>query len=267
MRLPVWSVLVSTMVALPDTVTAQARGQQPTLVLSIVAGVESGNDLWEIPKQAYAVLGASGTNDTLRLVRQVSPSFAAGMSGTYFPKPALGLQGELLYVSIPMENTCAMVYNTPSDSINDQICNNLTGTVSPNSAFIISGGVILRGAPRGAISPYLRGSVSWVSYSGSSIEMSGIFVSGGQLFSRQVIGDADPKKSSLGMRLGGGLTASLGPGYQFRLEVADNIFSMARVTGPANGLGVAPEEVKYYHHLLLTMGFDVILERKRGRRY
>jgi hypothetical protein len=39
------------------------------------------------------------------------------------------------------------------------------------------------------------------------------------------------------------------------------------VTGPANDLAIAPTASKYYHHFALVMGLDIVLERKRGRRY
>jgi hypothetical protein len=272
MPLRVLLVLALLPASLAPLAAAQARGPQPTLVLSILAGYHGGHGLWEIPKQPYAVLGGSGMTDTLRLQRSIGSSLALGVAGTYFARPALGLVGELLYVSLPMENACDSLYindtGPGSDpEINDQICGDVDRSLSSNSAFIVSAGVVLRGAPRGAISPYARGTVGWASYSTSTIEMSGAFVQGGTLYSRQVLGDPDPDRSSLAFRVGAGLTASLGPGYQFRLELADDIVSLTRVTGTANGLGIAPTAAKYYHHLLLTMGLDVVLERRRGRRY
>ena len=70
--------------------------------------------------------------------------------------------------------------------------------------------------------------------------------------------------------LAAGFTQPLGKdgGYQVRLEMRDVISSFERVTGQADPTTlIAPTEIKYYHHLALTLGLDVVLERQRGRRY
>jgi hypothetical protein len=114
----------------------------------------------------------------------------------------------------------------------------------------------------------VRGNLGVVYQPHSSIEMSGAFVSGnGTLFQRQVIADPSPHNTSLMVGAAVGFSSPLGTGYQFRFEVRDVVTSMNRLLGPVNGLGVGPTATRTYHHFALTLGLDVVLERKRGRRY
>jgi hypothetical protein len=72
----------------------------------------------------------------------------------------------------------------------------------------------------------------------------------------------------LGGSLGAGFTAQLAPGYQLRWEVRDNMVRMATVAGPTAQDGVPPPTASRLRHLLsMEIGFDVVLERRHGRRY
>ena len=68
--------------------------------------------------------------------------------------------------------------------------------------------------------------------------------------------------------LGVGTTIAAGRGYQIRWEVRDNI-----VGHPAGHRarrrhgGGAPARDRYQHIFSLNVGLDVILEKRRGRRY
>jgi hypothetical protein len=57
-------------------------------------------------------------------------------------------------------------------------------------------------------------------------------------------------------------------GYQLRWEVRDNIVGVHRVTAPTvQARTIPPHEVTYKHLFSLSIGFDVVLERRPGRRY
>jgi len=65
-----------------------------------------------------------------------------------------------------------------------------------------------------------------------------------------------------------GATIAAGRGYQIRWEIRDNIVGIQRVTGPTVTQGtVPPHETSYRHIFSLNVGLDVILEKRRGRRY
>jgi hypothetical protein len=70
------------------------------------------------------------------------------------------------------------------------------------------------------------------------------------------------------LALGAGFTAAVGKGYQLRWEIRDNIVGVQRVTGTTpEARTVPPHERAFKHVFSMTIGFDVVLERRRGRRY
>ena len=259
---------------LAPTAAAAQTGPQPTLVLTIFAGVVTGHSLWRVNGQPYEVRGAaptfapSGLYDTLNISRTVGSSLAGGMSATMFPSSNFGFQAEVAYLGLPLENGCVgTFYNSDAEQKNQQLCNNVSATSVSGSALGVFLGVLFRGAPRGSLSPYLRAGGGLTFISRSTIAMEGEFVSGGGTYSKAIVVDPKPRETSPSLLFGVGLTTTLGPGYQFRLEVRDVLASQTRLDAPVNGLGIGPSSTKMYHHVGLTMGLDVVLERKRGRRY
>jgi len=70
------------------------------------------------------------------------------------------------------------------------------------------------------------------------------------------------------LALGVGFTAAVAKGYNLRWEVRDNITGVQRVTGTIPVAGFVPPHSRVFKHLFsMTVGFDVVLERRRGRRY
>jgi hypothetical protein len=97
--------------------------------------------------------------------------------------------------------------------------------------------------------------------------MSGRYQSGGQLRDRPVILD-DRTTSVHPMFVGAlGVMFSLGSGYQLRAELRDNLMLLERPTGPANELARVNKESFWSHVPAIVFGFDIVLQKKRGRRY
>lgn len=253
---------------------AAQTGEQPTVALTIGAGVVTGHELWTIDKQPLCLLNqstgaCSGLYDTLRLSRSIGSSLVVGASGTYFPWPHLGFHGEISYVGFPTEDGCLGRFFNPDapDERARQMCDNLAAATGSGGAISVFVGMTLRAASQKSISPYVRGSVGMVNLSSSTVEVVGAFVDGGGARERQIIADNNSAKTSPMFGAAAGFTTAIGSGYQFRLELRDMFTSLARVTGPANDLAISPVERRFYHHFALVLGLDVVLERKRGRRY
>ena len=67
---------------------------------------------------------------------------------------------------------------------------------------------------------------------------------------------------------GGGVVAVIGKGFQFRFEAHDNWIQVPAVTGPTIQQGlIPPSKIVAKHLLSFIVGFDIVLERKRGHRY
>lgn len=259
-----------------STSLAAQTGSQPTLILSIIGGVSASNSLWDVERQPLCLpnptCGPLDPRDTLRLLRDVTPGITAGVIGTLFRGPHVGLSLEVLYIGLPLDDTCtpAAPYvtdpgNTPSR--NQQLCDNISGASLSTSVISVMGGVMVRAAPRGSFSPYVRAGFGVTSYSTSTIEVSGEFVQNGAVVPRDVVIDRHPRSIGVAGQASAGFTEKLGPGYQFRFEIQDVLIPLEYLTGPANDLGVAPTSTKVLQRLSLRIGLDVVLEQKRGRRY
>lgn len=267
-RLPF--ALLSLLLAAP---LAAQTPDQPNLTLTLFAGAVTGHPLWSVAQQPFCVVTGNScdpsSSDTLRLKREVTSSIVAGASATYFRGPHLGLQGEVYYLGLPFQDSCAPVvpYKPDADNKNQQLCDNISSATPSIGAIAVFLGVILRASGTHTISPYLRADGGAVLYSGGTLQVNGNFQQGGSFFSRAVIQDDKPKTTSLSAQIGAGMTVRVTPGYQFRFEIRDAIVPLRVVTGPADALGRASSATRTYHHFALTLGLDVVLERKRGRRY
>jgi hypothetical protein len=267
---PLPSVLLALSLAAP-AVTAQT-GSQPSLVLTIFVGAATGDNLWSIPRQPFCVLAGTSCSsliDTLRLTRDVSSSLIAGAGATYFQSPHLGFTIEVFYLGVPLDDSCTgLFYNTDAERRNEQLCDYIGGSALSSSAIAFFGGVVLRAAPTRAISSYVRAGAGLLSYSTGTVEMSGSYrLSNNAIESRAVIVDDKPKKGALTVQAAVGFTARLSPGYQFRFELRDVLTPLEHVTGAADNLGRVSTATRVHHRVALTLGLDVILEKKRGRRY
>lgn len=265
--------------ALSATAAAQT-GQESNLVLTVLAGTSTGHSLWAVGKQPLCVFDAlnqcTSQYDTLGLSRSVGSSLVLGAAATYFVSPHVGLHLEMSYLGLPVESACTALFLNPDPTgpggteqrRNGQLCDDIQGQAAQGGAIAIFGGVTVRAASRRTFSPYVRGNVGIVNQPHSSIAMSGLFVSGnGSVIERLVIANPSPRNTALMFGAAVGFTSPLGTGYQFRFEVRDVVTSMERLLGSVNGLGAGPTATRTYHHVALTLGLDVVLERTRGRRY
>ena len=255
-----------------STAVAQTK-PQPTIALTIGGGVVTGHGLWTIGKQPVCLLtgggSCSGQYDTLRIARSISSSLVVGASGTYFPWPHVGLHAEVSYVGFPFDDSCVGLFFNPDvpDERARQMCDNLSSARGTGGAISLFVGATVRAVARGSISPYVRASAGIVNMSSSTVEVVGAYVDGTGGHERLLIGGGSGGGTSPMLGVAAGFTSPIGSGYQFRLEVRDMLASFDRITGPANNLAVAPVASRFYHHFALVLGLDVVLERKRGRRY
>lgn len=272
MRIAPSVLLAVALLAAPAPAPAQT-GAEPTLVLTIFGGALTGHSLWTVGKQPLCVFDAgtftcSSLDDTLRLSRSVSSSLLIGVSASYYPYSRLGFQADVAYLGMPLETSCGGVFFHPdgAERRNEQVCANINGS-SFGSAIGFSLSALLRATPRRSLSPYLRVGFGLVTYARSALEVVGPYQSGGGVFNRQIVADGSPRRTSASAVVGAGFTSPIGTGYQFRLELRDVISSFERLEGAADALGEAPSSSGLYHHFALAMGVDIVLEKKRGRRY
>jgi hypothetical protein len=259
--------------AVASSAVAQT-GSENNLVFTIFGGVVTGHQLWTVEKQPISVLGTT-KYDTLRLSRAITSSVALGATATYFLSGHVGLHAEISYMGLPLDSDCSPVFMNPDTGVggtvdqrrNGQVCDDIRSQAAAGSVITIFTGVTLRAASRRSFSPYVRGNIGIVSLTQSTIDMAGVFTDASGTFERQVIADPKPRRTSPLVGLAAGFSTPLGPGYQFRFELRDQLIQLERLTGPGSAAGPSPTATKFYHHASLVLGLDVVLERKRGRRY
>ena len=247
--------------------SAAQTGPQPNLVLTLAAGVVDGAALWTIPRQpfcpAYPGSTCTAPADTLRLAREQGSSITIGAAVSYFPGPSVGIQAEMAYFGLPLRDACVVLNASPT-RLTEQLCASAQGASHSTGAISFVASALVRAAARHQLSPYLRGGVGLVAFDHSTIELVGADTTG-QAF--QILRDESPQRLALSVVAGAGLTLALGRAYQFRFEARDAVARFERVTDAADALLVPPTGTRFFHHFVFTMGVDVVLEQKRGRRY
>jgi len=247
---------------------AQGPGE-PTLIITVYGGVGSGHQLWDVERQPLLVGGStSNPADTVRLNRQMTSAFMLGGVFQLFPRGALGFSVDVGYRALAIDDTCAPVVPFQPDIAlaNQTLCENITGLPHPGGSVVTLGVTgIVRVAPGGFLSPYLRAGANLAFTTVSTIEMAAPDQVGG--IPRVVIRDDNPRRNSAGLLAAGGVMMRLGSAYQLRLEFRDDMTVFERVAGPANAVAIAPTATQLYHNLGLVLGFDVLLEPRRTRRY
>ena len=274
--------LATASLAAVSSVAAQTPGE-PRLFLSVFGGYRSGQQVWVLHDQPFAVFSASGDSavraggyDTLDLERRLDPSFVVGAAGAYFPEPNVGFAAEVVFLGMSVEGRCAIRQSQPPQAgdIDPELCASLQGESVPTSAVGLSLGLVGRVNPGGATSPYVRLDAGVVARTRSTIEMTGTFTgASGAPVVASVVEDPHPRTTDVHVTVGAGLALAAGTGYQLRIEGRDVIARLDRVTGladpnnSATGSLVPPHRARLFHNLVFTVALDVIFEKRRGRRY
>ena len=251
----------------PPPAAAQATRDQARLVFTIFASYNGGGDLWSVAEQPVRFPNFDPSEvDSVAVGRKVSSGLGLGVSATYFPSPVIGYVGEVSLLGLGYEDDCAIV-SPPTNVTGQFVCDDIDGADRGASMVLLSVGVVARAMSQGIVSPYVRAGLGLAVGSQSSLRMYGqTDETQGEIF--LVYEDESSTRVTPAFILGGGLTAQISPGVQLRLEGRDNYTGFAVVTGPtvADGL-VPPSSTEYKHVWTVSLGVDIVLERKRGRRY
>lgn len=256
------SLLVA--VALPSSILAQATGDQARLVFTVSAGAVAGQRLWSVASQPVQF---TTPTDSLGLGRRIRSTLAIGFGGAYFPGSNFGLTLEGFLIGLGFEDSCRQVFSSGSPSV-AAVCTSIQGTSRAATAVALTGGTIFRVNSRKLFSPYGRLNAGLVFSNQSSVRVMGQYPTPGGPADLLIYADERRSRVDPGLALGLGFTAAIAKSYNLRWEIRDNIVGVHRVIGATTQSGVAPPTERAFKHLVsVTIGFDVVLERRRGRRY
>ncbi len=263
MRIPkLAAALTGALTTLAGPASAQHTGDQSRLVFTVSAAYVAGADLWHVPDQP--VRGGS-----LDVARVIEGRGGAAMAATYFKGENLGLTADVFIFELAYADGCSQV--RPGDEINRLGCIDIDEAEHSALAAVFSVGAIYRVASREIVSPYVRIGAGILTSNQSSLLTSGLAMPPGNTgppVLLQVYNDDRKSRVGPALGLGVGLTTPISSGFQFRLEVRDNILGIEKVDGasPENNFN-PPHSLDYKHLVGVIAGIDLVLERHRGRRY
>lgn len=257
--------LLGCLATAPLPLAAQATGDQARLVFTFFGGYIGGQDLWTVGAQP---LIDDSFTDILALSREFRPSWTAGLGVTYFKGANIGITGELQVIDARMQSACSTLTQSGSTK-NPDICASINGAVRSTLATNFSVGAVFRVLSRGDISPYFRaqGGLYWIGASTTAV--TGNYV-GDDLEPRYVdIYPADGDSHLSGQfTLGAGVTIPIAKAYHVRIEGRGITYGVPVVTGPTEGqFLLPPTKTAWNTQFQVLVGIDLLLERKRGRRY
>ena len=246
-------------------VVAQRTHDESRLVVGITGGWIGGRSLWRVPKQPF-VTEFIGETDTVGLSRSLGSNITLGVQGVYFPSPHIGYVGELTYMGMGLVDACKILY-TQGSALTSGACNQLNGLNRSASATALMGGIYLRPLSHTAYQPYLKvlAGAALVPRSTANVDVA----FGPNLDS---IIDFYVHTGAKQARLAGGLSFGVATapsnGYQLRLELRQTWVQLPIITGPTLYQGLEPPTKHAWKGLTsFTVGIDIVLERRRGRRY
>jgi hypothetical protein len=252
------------------SVTTSLNGQtadQAKLMFSVGLGQSTGGgNLWSVGAQPFII--SSTVTDTVAVSRNFRRSLDVVLSGTYFPGNNLGINVEAQLLGLGTEDNCRITSTAP-DVLTTQLCRTIGKNKQTGSSAALSGGLVYRIASHQPLHPYVRANLGLLVTQQSFIKTTGTISTADSLPSQATLfEDNNPSTVKPYLSFGGGVVAVIGRGYQFRFELRDNWVQVPRVTDGTSRQGLKPPHDFVGKHILTaTIGFDVVLERKRGRRY
>jgi hypothetical protein len=243
---------------------AQATRDQSRLVIGVSAGYIGGVDLWSVVVQP--ILMRTKAIDVYALERRLRPNVTLTGHATWFKGANLGFTGEVSYIGLGTEDRCTLTVAS-GDPLNRLACLAINGNDRPASAVSVGGGVVFRPASRAFLQPYAR-AIGGIAIAPRSVVRTvgtiGIFGDTAfTVYAEENSADAKPIGT-----LAVGFATSASPGYQFRIELRNSWVRLPIVTGPTTFQGLVPPTQSEWKALpALVVGFDIVLEKRRGRRY
>jgi hypothetical protein len=258
---------VATLLGATAPLGAQPMGDESRLVVGIHAGYIGGTDLWSVPSQP--VYATPELVDQFRVDRALRSNIAVNGQLHYYRSPNFGLTAELSYLGLGTRDRCTLL-TPPGAGFNRLACIAIDTKERSASAVAAAGGAIFRFNSRGDVQPYLRGSVGLALVPRSTTAVTAFFPDPGQEQDRALLLYAEDgsRDAKLIMSAGFGLATSPRRGYQFRFEARMQGVQLPVVDGPTDGTTLNPPTSSRWIWLpTLTLGLDIVLEKRRGRRY
>lgn len=255
------ALALGSLAALP--LGAQASNDESRLTVGVIGGWIGGASLWSVTQPVFA---NGGRTDEMLLVRDLRGNIAVSGQLTYFPTPRFGWTGELSYTGLGTRDGCRMVVDN-GDQFNRDACAAIDGRDRAASAVSAMAGAVYRFGSRTDLQPYLRGNVGLSLVPRSTTAMIAFFGEDDEV-ALPIYFEDESRRAKPTAALSFGISTAPSAGYQFRLEVRGTAVQLEVVDRavPA-GVQEPPVVSKWVILPSISVGLDVVLEKRRGRRY
>ena len=259
-------LLAAAMLVAPTVAVAQTS-DEARLTMGVSAGWIGAKTLWDVPAQP--ILSTFDSPDLFHLHREIRSDITLSGSLVYFRTPHIGIVGEFTYLGLGTTDACTVVQDGGDVSLVDA-CAALKGAELPASVTTVQTGLVLRPFVRGFIQPYFK-AMGGVAFTPSSpVTMASTYgLVGDTLIVLTIYKDDRWHSVRPSWAFGAGFATAPSSGYQLRLEFRETWMQMSEVTGPnATGQGFVPPTrsvIKGFPSIMVS--FDVVLEKRHGRRY
>ncbi len=258
--------VVALAVGATSVATGQGTNDEARLTVGVTAGVIGGGDLWSVRNQPLH--GSGGMIDYISIDRRMRGSITMTGQMTYFPKPSLGWTGEITYLGLGTHDRCRVEEwsGYEPNRIACQVINDHDRAASGTGAMA---GVVYRPMSRSTVQPYLKALAGIALVPRSTTSLSAAW---GQAPDPEYVYPIYLESGSRALKpigaLALGLATAPNAGYQLRAEFKANMIQLQVVTGPTGSASTAPPLGSTWKLMpSLTVGMDIVLEKRRGRRY
>ena len=236
------------------------------LTLGISAGYIASRVLWDVPAQSIA--SAFDPPDIFHLHRETHSDISLSGHFAYYPGPHIGITGEFTYVGLGVADACNIVQDGGDVEVR-AACSALQGTYGSASTTLIQAGMIYRPLTRSFLQPYFKGLAGLAFTPSSTIETRSTYGSiGDTALIITIYEDPDWKELRPTFTAVVGFSTASSSGYQLHVEARESWLGLGVVTGATSGQGfIPPHKTVLFGFPSILVGFDIVLEKRRGRRY
>lgn len=260
-RVLLGSAAVTLLIA--PTIAAQATNDESRLTVGVMGGWIGGGPLWSVTQPVFAI---GNRTDQFALTRRLRSNITLSGQLSYFPRPNIGWTGEITFLGIGTHDQCHLSVDN-DDPFNQAACAAINDRDRAASGMAAAGGVILRPNSRGDIQPYVRGLVGLALVPRSTTAMTAFFGEFDEY--GLLLYDENSSRAAKPMgALGVGFATAPRAGYQFRIEFRATAVQLEVIDAPAANSSADPVVGSKWSVLpSITLGLDIVLEKRRGRRY
>jgi hypothetical protein len=234
------------------------------LTVGVAIGYIGGSSLWSVDRQP--IINLDGEQDLLNLHRDLSSNITLSAQGAYFTSSHFGYTGEFTYIGLGTEDNCTLA-GTPGGIPGGPACEALKGATHQGSSVSLMGGVVVRPISHTAYQPFVRGLLGVGVVPRSTLALASTW--GTELENRMEIYSEDNSHMVRpSTTIGLGIATAPSAGYQLSVEVRETWMVLPVVTGTtAYQLLKPPSANRVKAFPSFMVGLNIVLERRRGRRY